>query len=40
MKEIGNAEKCLIPNVFVLSNLLIAYPGISCTPAIIQLQGT
>ena len=33
MKEIGNAEKCLIPNVFVLCNLLIAYPGISCTPA-------
>ena len=29
LKEIGNAERWLIPNVFVLCNLLIVNPGSS-----------
>ena len=32
MKEIGNANKSLIPNVFVLCNLLIVNPVTSFTP--------
>ena len=32
MKEVGNVVHCLIPNAFVLCNLLIVDPATSCTP--------
>ena len=32
VKKIWNAEKSLIPNVFVLCNLLVVNPATSCTP--------
>ena len=33
MKEFGNAEKSLIPNVFVFCNLLIVNLATTCAPA-------